>query len=140
MRGDVLRVTVPAWMSAEDEQRWVDTMTARFGRRVSASRIDLGARATVLARRFDLPRPEHIEWRGNMATRWGSCSVHRRTIGLSDRLARFPDWVIDAVIVHELCHLAVPDHGPRFWELANRYPKMERAIGYLMAKGTDDID
>jgi len=33
--------------------------------------------------------------------------------------------------VHELAHLLVPGHGPDFWELVGRYPRSERARGYL---------
>jgi hypothetical protein len=36
--------------------------------------------------------------------------------------------------VHELAHLAVPDHGPRFHALVARYPRAERAVGFLIAK------
>ena len=43
----------------------------------------------------------------------------------------------DYVIVHELCHLEVRGHGPEFWRLVQRYPKAERAIGYLIAKSGD---
>jgi predicted metal-dependent hydrolase len=42
-----------------------------------------------------------------------------------------PDWVVDYVLLHELAHLVVPSHSPKFWELVNRYPKAERARGYL---------
>jgi predicted metal-dependent hydrolase len=45
-----------------------------------------------------------------------------------------PSWVLDSVIVHELAHLEVADHGPRFQELIQRYELTERARGYLMAK------
>jgi predicted metal-dependent hydrolase len=41
---------------------------------------------------------------------------------------------LDYVIVHELAHLQVHSHSPEFWQLTQRFPKAERAIGYLMAK------
>ena len=73
-----------------------------------------------------------------MLQRWGSCTPTLGTIRISTRLAKFPDWVIDYVIAHELAHLDVPDHSDAFWELTNRYPKAERAIGYLIAKSGDE--
>jgi hypothetical protein len=42
--------------------------------------------------------------------------------------------VLDWVLVHELVHLAVPDHGERFQEMVGRYELGERAEGYLIAK------
>jgi predicted metal-dependent hydrolase len=42
-----------------------------------------------------------------------------------------PDWVLDYVLVHELVHLLIPGHGPDFWALVERYPRTERARGYL---------
>ena len=42
--------------------------------------------------------------------------------------------MLDYVLVHELAHLAVADHGPRFQALVARYPRAERAVGFLIAK------
>ena len=52
-------------------------------------------------------------------------------IRICQDLANMPTFVLDYVIVHELAHLLVPDHSPEFWELVERYPKTERARGYL---------
>lgn len=140
MRGDVLRVSLPSWMSRSEEEKWVETMTRRFHRAQDRDRIDLQRRARELARRHDLPQPTQVRWGGDMTTRWGSCTPATGTIRISDRLARMPGWVLDYVLVHELAHLAVPGHSPAFWRLVHRYPKAERAIGYLIAKGGDDPD
>ena len=138
--GGVLKVAIPSWMSRAEEAQWVEKMAARYRRTLSTDRIDLVTRSAALARRYDLPRPTEIRWADDMTARWGSCSLHSRRVRISTRLAAFPDWVIDYVIVHELAHLLVAGHGPDFWRLASRYPKAERAIGYLIAKAADGPD
>jgi predicted metal-dependent hydrolase len=140
MIGETLRIHLPSWMSADEERHWVDEWTRRFRRKMSADRIDLGQRATALARRYDLPRPASIRW-VDMETRWGSCTPAAGTVRISSAVARFPAWVLDYVIVHELAHLVYADHSPAFWWVVNRYPRTERARGYLIAKsGMPDDD
>ena len=101
-------------------------------------RIDLAQRAKALARRHGLATPTDIRWSDDMTTRWGSCTPDTGAIRISTRIAAFPDWVVDYVIVHELTHLRVPGHGDDFWAVVRHYPRMERAIGYLIAKSGDD--
>jgi len=137
LHAGVLTVTVPGWMSSAETEMWVAKMSASFKRKMSAERIDLTVRAITLARRYELPRPRDIRWADDMVSRWGSCTTTTGHIRISTRLAAFPDWVIDYVIVHELAHLEVSGHGADFWQLAHRYPKAERAIGYLIAKAVD---
>jgi len=133
----VIRVSIPARMSKAEERRHVAELVARLERRRASAGIDLVERARVLAARLRLPRPDSIRWVDNQGRRWGSCTPSDGTIRLSSRLARFPPWVVDYVIVHELAHLAETGHTAQFWALVNRYPKTERARGYLMAKGID---
>ena len=137
MAGEVLEVLVPAWMSKAEEAEAVAAMVERFARKRKAKVIDLERRARELAERHGLRTPKSIRWVENQQWRWGSCTPEDGTIRISSRLAEFPLWVLDAVIVHELAHLHVFGHGPDFYELADRYPLAERAKGFLIAKGLD---
>lgn len=136
--GDVLRVSIPSWMSASEERASVDDMVRRFRRRMATTDIDLTDRARRLARTHSLREPAAITWAENLTSVWGLCTPSASDIRISTRLVGFPTWVLDYVIVHELAHLHVPGHGPDFWALVGRYPKSERAIGYLIAKSSDD--
>lgn len=50
------------------------------------------------------------------SSNWGSCSV-RGNINLNLNLVRLPQLLCDHVILHELCHLRHPNHGPEFHAL-----------------------
>lgn len=56
----------------------------------------------------------------NMKSRWGSCQPATGRICINTRLALYPPECLEYVVVHELCHLLVADHGPRFRELMDR--------------------
>lgn len=135
--GGVLRVSIPAAMSKADEEHHVAEMVRRMERRSESSTVDLAARAEGLAAAHGLPRPSSIRWVDNQEWRWGSCTPSDGTIRISTRLAAEPAWVLDYVIMHELAHLVVPGHGPSFWLLVGRYPRTERARGFLMARGLE---
>ena len=136
-----LRVLIPARMSPDEEAYWVAEMRRRLAASSPsaagplAARPDLAARAAAIAARYSLPEPRSIRWVDNQRSRWGSCTPADGSVRLSSRLAHFPDWVVDYVIVHELAHLVEAGHGPAFRALEARYPRSERAIGFLIAKG-----
>ena len=135
--GGVLRVSIPAGMTAADEEKWVAEMVRRMERRTLTEKIDLTERATFLADRYGLRHPYAIRWVDNQEWRWGSCTPADGAVRISSRLAKEPLWVLDYVIVHELAHLSVGRHDERFWAIVHRYPLTERARGFLIARGLD---
>ena len=60
-----------------------------------------------------------VQWKklalSNAGTRWGTAHSDG-TIRLNWRLIHFRMPVIDYVVAHELSHLRVMDHSPRFWD------------------------
>jgi predicted metal-dependent hydrolase len=135
-RGDTVVVLMPAGLSAAQERKHVDALLARLAKsRTRARPTDevLGERAETLRRRYlpEAPEPSSIRFVDNQLRRWGSCTVLDRSIRLTSRLAELPGWVLDYVIVHELAHLIETAHNARFDDLVARYPRTERAIGFL---------
>jgi predicted metal-dependent hydrolase len=132
-------VSIPATMTKADEEHWVAEMIRRMERRAATDGVDLVRRADQLADRYRLHRPVSISWVNNQEWRWGSCTPADGAIRISSRLAAEPSWVLDYVIVHELAHLHIPRHDTAFWALVNRYPKAERARGFLIARGLEPV-
>ncbi len=146
VHGNRLIVQVPAGLSPAEEQQWAERLGARIlraqRRRDLNAEPDLQARAQALNDQYfgGRLRFSDVRYVTNQQGRFGSCTPARGTIRISDRVAAMPPWVRDAVLVHELAHLEEPNHSPRFWQLANAYPLMERARGYLMAIGLEEGD
>jgi predicted metal-dependent hydrolase len=138
--GNRLRVTFPHWMSKADALVTAEELRLRMQRRIDAERIDVAARARRLARDYGFPRPRAVVWSDQQRARWGSCTPETRSIRVSSRLAMYPSWVLDYVLVHELAHFVVAHHGPAFDALVARFPLAERAKGFLIAKDLDPDD
>src|SRR5919107_431948 len=134
--GDRIVVLIPATMSKRDEATWVADMVKRIERqekRKLRSDDDLVTRAATLNDLYlgGLAVPASVRWVTNQNARWGSCTPGDRTIRLSDRLQKVPGWVVDYVLVHELAHLLESGHTPAFWAWVDRYPRADKAKGYL---------
>lgn len=135
----VIQVRAPAKISKKELDSTVATLVARLERRHRSESVDLEGRARRLARRFELPQPTTVVW-AEQRSRWGSCTPSTGELRLSNRLAAWPPWVLDYVIVHELAHLVEFDHSPAFHALVDRYPLAERARGFLIAKSQGEED
>lgn len=68
----------------------------------------------------------------SMKTRWGSCTPSAGTLRFSLALIRQPPICLDYVLLHELAHLKVPNHGDDFTALLDRYMPGWRAVRALL--------
>jgi hypothetical protein len=128
-------VVLPAHVRGTAKQELVDWLVARVlatRPRSRASDEVLAERTRVLGERY-VPgaRCLSVRWVTNQEKRWGSCTAETGDIRLSHRLRGVPDWVLDAVLVHELAHLVHPDHSAAFHALADRYPRQAEASVFL---------
>ncbi len=101
-RSEVTRELVEAW--------YRERAHTKFAERLEANLL-----------RFPVPdefRPKGLIIR-HLRQRWGSMSMASRLL-LNLRLIQAPLDAIDYVITHELCHVAVPHHGPDFFEMLDR--------------------
>lgn len=102
------RLLVPAG----DHRPALERFYRRAARAEIAPRLD---RATTLAG----SAYRDLSIRGQR-TRWASCSADGR-MSFNWRLLLAPERVLDYVVWHEVCHLEILDHSPRFWALLERH-------------------
>ena len=68
-------------------------------------------------------------------TRWGSCSK-KGNLNFNWKLIMSPQWVIDYVIVHEVCHLRYLNHSKEYWKMVELYmPDYKKAQEWLKKNG-----
>lgn len=139
--GNHVRIRAPRGISKrrlnQHVKEIVEEVKQRRARVRARADIDLEAMARHISRKYFGGEIvwHSIRWVSNMRKRLGSCTVGGPTDGdirISDRVKDWPDWVIEYVVAHELAHRKHPNHSRQFWELVKRYPKAERARGFVM--------
>ncbi len=125
--GSRIVVQIPARIRGRERTAFVDDLVERIltqRPQNAAGDAELEERAKVLAELYnDGVLPSTVRWVKNQRARWASCSPASREIRVSSRLRQCPEWVIDAVLVHELAHLQEADHSAKFNEIADRHPR-----------------
>ncbi|HZH24913.1 MAG TPA: SprT family zinc-dependent metalloprotease [Solirubrobacteraceae bacterium] len=121
-RGDVLLVP-------EGDPR---AALERFYRR--AARTEIAARLDAACARHGTAYTS-LTIRGQR-TRWASCSSEG-AMSFNWRLLLAPAETVDYVVEHEVCHLELMDHSPRFWGLLeSRVPGWREHAAWLRRYGS----
>jgi hypothetical protein len=133
--GSRIVVQIPARLRGRERTVFVDNLVERLltqRPQSNAGDASLEERARMLAATYnDGVEPSSVRWVTNQQARWASCSPASKEIRVSNRLRQCPEWVIDAVLVHELAHLQEADHSPRFNEIADRHPRQGDSALFL---------
>ena len=106
-RGDELLAPAGAERTPALERWYRRTARAEIAPRLDRACALVGAAYTTLTIR-------------GQRTRWASCS-RSGAMSFNWRLLLAPEAVLDYVIWHEVCHLQIMDHSPRFWALVERW-------------------
>ena len=127
--GSRIVVQIPARLKGRERREFVDELVDRLLNQRpqnAAGDTSLEERARILSEEYlDGVEATSVRWVANQRRRWASCSPASREVRVSSRLRQCPQWVIDAVLVHELAHLIEADHSPAFYDLANRHPRQD---------------
>jgi len=139
---DTVRVTVPFGESfsrtkafVESKRGWIAKQLTRLRHTQvldSASVLDeRSARKRLLSRLDTLSRLHGLDYHRafirNQKSLWASCSG-KNNISLNIRLSLLPEKLIDYVILHELVHTRVKNHGLRFWKMLEAILKDAKAL------------
>ncbi len=141
-----VRVAVPYGVSfkqaeavALDKADWIGKHLERMANveQVAAVYDRRGPINRAVARRVIVDRVEELASRHGFSyrkvfvrsqkTRWGSCSVNNN-INLNICLIRLPAALRDYVILHELVHTHIRNHGPQFWTELEKYVPHSRKV------------
>ena len=82
---------------------------------------------------FSKADPKSVAWSTRLTSTWGICTPLEGEIRITSRLQGMPQYVLDYVLLHELVHLVINDHGKDFESMMRTFEKKERAEGYLDA-------
>ena len=86
-------------------------------------RKELEERVNILLPQWEAYTGLHASsWQSKtMKTRWGTCNTKTNKIWLNVRLAEYPVSCLEYVILHELAHTRVPNHGEDFKAILSKY-------------------
>lgn len=126
-----LMIELPAGENRDTAQ---DTLTVLKKWYFESAGNLLAAKTEEWAARIGV-NPTRVKLR-DQKTRWGSCSSSG-SINYNWRIVMAPPEVIDYLVIHELCHLRVPNHSQEFWQLVGRFsPNFKECRSWLVVNGS----
>lgn len=125
-------VTVPANITNEQAKACVDKLVKRLLKSntevLIAERLPYWSKITQIGY-------NQVKVR-DAITRYGSCMPSKRNLYFSSRLIMLPEDKVDAIIVHELCHMKHKNHNKEFYGLVEKFiPNYKEIDKWLKVNG-----
>lgn len=129
----IIKLSISSRLSTQEKERHINTLTERLihqmnwakryqfsqGEGLVRSDAELQRLAdTINKAYYNLPL-DRASFHQQSST-WGTCSLKTKQIYISHRLMGASMEFLWYVVTHELCHLAIPSHNDRFWELVSK--------------------
>lgn len=130
LKSDYVRVVIPRRQTLKNAQQFVESkldwikknkkhMDFQVEKKKKLPVIDRKVARKFLCKRIaELAQTHNFNYNRisirQQKTRWGSCST-KNNINLNANLLHLPSELIDYVLLHELVHTRVKNHGPDFW-------------------------
>jgi predicted metal-dependent hydrolase len=128
LQGDCMTITGPGQSLADPAARHALVSWLR-----QLAQDDLTTRVAAWANRIQVTY--HAVRIRDQKSRWGSCSS-KGSLNFNWRLVMAPPFVIDSVVVHELCHRLEMNHSRAFWQHVYRFfPETQNAREWLKKHG-----
>lgn len=108
----ILHVTLPVGLEGQEAEEEIRKKLFQWYRK-QAEEV-LGGRIFHFSKQVGA-EPKTIAVRAHRRV-WGNCDFNTKTIHLNWQIILAPMSVIDYIVVHELCHLLVPNHSKKFWK------------------------
>ena len=131
IKPEYVRVVIPKRQSFKNAQKFVESrldwiktnkqrMNVQFEKKRRLPEIDRKVARKILCRRIgELAQLHNFVYNRvsirKQKTRWGSCST-KNNINLNANLLHLPPELVDYVLLHELVHTRVKNHGKDFWD------------------------
>lgn len=121
-------IFLPEQIQKEEEETYIKKAVEKLRKRDTEAILQ--ERLPYWSKKMNIPY-QSVKVR-DAKTRYGSCVPAKKALHFTSRLAMLPQEAIDAIIVHELCHIVHPNHSKQFYQLVEQYiPNYKQIDQYL---------
>ncbi len=119
---------LPEQIQKEEEQEWIEKAVKKLLKNNTESMLK--EKLPFWSKKMNIPY-QSVKVR-DAKTRYGSCLPKTKELHFTSRLIMLKEEAVDAIVVHELCHIVYPNHQKEFYTFVEKYiPNYKEIDSYL---------